>query len=132
MREGRLGSFRRLTKRLTKTALLLVGAWAVLWLGMEAAARLQGMTPEKRFALYEIRTLVRPGMTDEEVKGLLPTIERKGLEHRWAESGLSVWTHVGLMRPYFLLIEIQDGRVAHASIRDGEGGARVPDAPPDF
>jgi hypothetical protein len=124
--------FGRLLERLAKVVLLLVGVWAVLWVGMEAAARWQGMTPENRFALYEVRTSIRPGMSAEEVKGLLPIIKRKGLEYRWGDSGLSVWAHVGVLRAYFLQIDLRDGRVTHVSIRDSEGGGPVEDAPPDF
>jgi hypothetical protein len=119
-------------QRLAKVILVLVLLWSVVWLGMQGAARVQGMSPKNRFALYEIRGLVQPNMTVQELQGLLPHVERKGLDHRWGGSGLSIWANVGLMRSYYLLIEIRDGHVAHASIRDGEGGGRVADAPPDF
>jgi len=105
---------------------------AVLWLGIEGSARLSGMSPKNRFVLYEARNLLRPGMSEKELKSLLPLIDGKRLEYRWGGNWLSVWTHVGFMRPYFLLIELRDGHVVHASITDGEGGGRVADAPADF
>jgi hypothetical protein len=56
-----------------------------------------------------------------------------GLGHEWGGGGLSVWVPVGAVDTHYLLIEVHDGRVVHASIRDAEGeDPKIPDAPPDF
>jgi hypothetical protein len=122
-----LGRFRKIVKGILLVALVLLAIGA----SMKAIERFAGMVPEARFALYEIRMLVRPNMTEERLRGVLRAAEQKGLECKWKGAHLSIWTDVGILHPYYLLVEIRDNQVLHATTRDGETGMHPSDAPAD-
>ena len=109
---------------------------SVGWFGLEMSARYSyGFHPDNRFKVYEVRRSIAPGMTSAELERLLVSADSNGLKHAWnrERTEVSVWAKLGLLRTCYLMVELRDGRVVHASVRgeDGEND-RFIDAPPDF
>ncbi len=115
-------------------AAVFVGGGLVLWAGAEVSARLFfGIRPENRFQIYTVRNEIAPGMTVAELRTLLASHDNRGVEHKWFDRSVSVWAHTGLMRSCYLLIELEGGRIVHASVRGERGDQdRLEDAPADF
>jgi hypothetical protein len=91
-----------------------------------------GARSENRFALYALRNQVSPGMPAAQLRGVIATDASGKIEHRWLSgTAVSAWTHLSFWRTATLSIELRDGKVVHAVIRDDEGG-RFEDAPADF
>jgi hypothetical protein len=125
--------------RLFRTVLFglaaFMGTGLVCWIAAEGSARLFfGMHPQNRLRIYALRNAVRPGMRAEELQELLAAEATRGIQHsRFGETGVSVWTHTGLMGSCYLLVQLHEGKVVHASIRGERGDHhRLPGAPADF
>jgi hypothetical protein len=93
-----------------------------------------GVRPDNRFAIYEVRRSLAPGMSVRELEDVLVRAEARGARRRWnrERTRVSVWTRLSLVRTCYLLIDVQQGKVAHAVVRGEDGQRRFPDAPPDF
>ena len=112
----------------------ILGAGLLAWAGAEIWVRVvYGVDSENRLVVYELRRQIGPGTTREEIERLMTGYHHK-LEHTWTgDNKLSVWTHVGFMRACFLLVELREGKVVHASIRGDQGDEDLfRDAPADF
>jgi hypothetical protein len=119
----------RATVTLLAAALIFFGGGMFI---TEGLARLRGDRPENRFALYALRTQVSSGMTEEELRRLLARDKSGKIEHRWlGDTSVSAWTQLSFWNAATLSINLQEGRVVHAAIRNGEDH-RLEDAPPDF
>jgi hypothetical protein len=119
----------RVKRAAVALAVLLAAGLFFTW--PELVAMIYGARPQNRYKVYAIRQAVNPGMAAARVVEAVEQAGRPLIVVGMTPDRILVKAPVGYLDSVYLEIDLREGRVVHARVRDHEGRL-LADAPRDF